>query len=113
MFHESGDSNGTFYKLRCALHSGVFKIINISFLLLQLLFWPVGDDIRSANFSVTEKQTETVLHGLQQDVIYKLRVMGYSRGGDGKKSPTVYFTVLQGIGVCKSYTEFGGIFYPG
>lgn len=72
----------------------------------------MGDDIRSANFSVTEKQTETILHGLQQDVIYKLRVMGYSRGGDGKKSPTVYFTVLKGMGVCKSYTEFGGKFYP-
>lgn len=61
------------------------------------MYWPVSDDIRTANFTVVEKVTEAVIYGLQFDIIYKLRVMGVSRGGDGKKSPTLYFTLLRGI----------------
>lgn len=64
--------------------------------LFQLLYWPVGDDIRNANFTTTLKDPEGVIYGLQQDIIYKLRVMGMNRGGDGKKSPTVYFTISKG-----------------
>ena len=64
---------------------------------IQLIWWPVGDDIRTANQTTVPKVTEAVIYGLQFDVIYKLRVMGMNRGGDGKKSPTVYFTMLRGI----------------
>lgn len=62
----------------------------------KMLYWPVGDDIRTANFTMTDVVTDGVIHGLQIDTIYKLRVMGVTRGGDGKKSPTVYFTLLKG-----------------
>ena len=56
----------------------------------------MGDDIRGANFTMIEGATEGVIYSLQQDTIYKLRVQGVSRGGEGKKSPTVYFTVTKG-----------------
>lgn len=61
------------------------------------MYWPVGDDIRTANSTVVDKKNEAVIYGLQIDVIYKLRVMAFNRGGDGKKSPTVFFTILKGI----------------
>ena len=61
------------------------------------MWWPVGDDIRAANQTMVPKQTWAIIYGLQHDTIYKLRVMGVNRGGDGKKSPTVYFTLLRGI----------------
>jgi hypothetical protein len=60
------------------------------------MYWPVGDDIRTANFTLADVGNEAVIYGLQIDVIYKLRVMATNRGGDGKKSPTLYFSVLQG-----------------
>lgn len=62
----------------------------------KLMYWPVGDDIRTANFTVVDKVNEAVIYGLQIDVIYKLRVMAFNRGGDGKKSPTLLFTILRG-----------------
>ena len=60
------------------------------------MWWPVGDDIRTANTTTVGRVTEAFIHGLQFDTIYKLRMMAYNRGGDGKKSPTVYFTVEKG-----------------
>ena len=31
--------------------------------------------------------------GIQKDTVYELRVMGYSRGGDGKMSHASFFTL--------------------
>ena len=56
----------------------------------------MGDDIRMANQTTVGRTTEAFIHGLQFDTIYKLRMMAFNRGGDGKKSPTVYFTVEKG-----------------
>ena len=61
-----------------------------------MLYWPVSDDLRTANFTFVEGTTEAVIHGLQVNTVYKLRVMAVNRGGDGKRSPTIYFTVLRG-----------------
>ena len=37
---------------------------------------------------------EATLKGLQTQTVYVLRMLGYSEGGDGKLSESVYFTVL-------------------
>ena len=37
---------------------------------------------------------EATLEGLQKQTVYVLRMLGYSEGGDGKLSESVYFTVL-------------------
>ncbi|XP_060587975.1 contactin-like [Ruditapes philippinarum] len=73
----------------------------------KLMYWPVGDDIRTANFTLADVGNEAVIYGLQIDVIYKLRVMATNRGGDGKKSPTLYFSVLQGgaININRAYFD--------
>ncbi|KAL4235250.1 hypothetical protein ACF0H5_006888 [Mactra antiquata] len=62
----------------------------------QIMYWPVGDDIRTANVTNVGKVNETVVYGLQTDKIYKLRLMGVNRGGFGKKSSTLYFSILRG-----------------
>lgn len=40
--------------------------------------------------------SHAVVKGIHEGVVYAVRVLAYSAGGDGKKSPTVYFT----LGVC-------------
>ncbi|XP_033733167.1 contactin-like [Pecten maximus] len=59
----------------------------------KLEYWPRGENFRAAKTVVTGKVTNAVIYGIQKDVIYSLRVLGYSNGGDGKKSPTQYFTL--------------------
>ncbi|XP_060075938.1 contactin-like [Ylistrum balloti] len=59
----------------------------------KLEFWPRGENFRAAQTVVTGKETNAVIYGIHKDVIYCLRVLGYSNGGDGKKSPTQYFTL--------------------
>ncbi|CAL1546789.1 unnamed protein product [Lymnaea stagnalis] len=56
-------------------------------------WWDTREDIRSAKIEVFDKTGTGVLHGIQPDVIYEVRVLGYSIGGDGRKSPSVYFTL--------------------
>ncbi|KAK6970966.1 contactin-3 [Biomphalaria glabrata] len=59
----------------------------------KALWWDVREDIRTAKIATFSRIPTGVIHGIEKDVVYKLRVLGYSRGGDGKKSPTVYFTL--------------------
>ncbi|OWF48663.1 contactin-like isoform X2 [Mizuhopecten yessoensis] len=59
----------------------------------KLEYWPRGENFRAAKTVITNKVTNAVIYGIQKDVIYSLRVLGYSNGGDGKKSPTQYFTL--------------------
>ncbi|KAK3105596.1 hypothetical protein FSP39_001377 [Pinctada imbricata] len=59
----------------------------------KLRWWLIGDDIRKANDTVVGKVTNGVIYGIQKNNVYQLRVCGYSKGGDGKLSPTKYFTL--------------------
>ena len=59
----------------------------------QMRWWLVGDDIRKANDTVVGKVTNGVIYGIQKNNVYQLRVLGISKGGDGKMSPTKYFTL--------------------
>ncbi|KAK3596410.1 hypothetical protein CHS0354_020657 [Potamilus streckersoni] len=65
--------------------------VSISF--AQLKWWRAGDDIRTASERIVGKVFEAIIDGIQRNNVYKLRVMGINRGGDGKNSPTVYFTL--------------------
>ena len=57
-------------------------------------WWPATENILSANDTVVpEKRTWGVIEGIQEGIAYSIRVLGYNAGGDGKKSPTVYFTL--------------------
>ncbi|XP_059177200.1 contactin-like [Physella acuta] len=56
-------------------------------------WWNVREDIRTARIAIFDRSGTGVLHGVEPNVIYSVRVLGYSIGGDGKKSPDVYFTL--------------------
>lgn len=51
--------------------------------------------MNTAHITLVNKRLQTwaILEGIKKDIVYAVRVMGFSRGGDGKKSPTVYFTL--------------------
>nr|KAI8744112.1 contactin-like; partial [Biomphalaria glabrata] len=60
----------------------------------KAMWWDAREDIRSAKISVFPGATPTgVLHGVEQNIVYKVRVQGYGIGGDGRKSPPAYFTL--------------------
>ncbi|XP_055860983.1 contactin-like isoform X2 [Biomphalaria glabrata] len=60
----------------------------------KLRWWPSTEDIRKANITViAQKKTTAVIHGIRKGIVYSLRVMAYSNGGDGVSSPTTYFTL--------------------
>ncbi|KAL5009483.1 hypothetical protein ScPMuIL_011788 [Solemya velum] len=59
----------------------------------KLRWWPANDNIQKAKDVVTGKVTYGVIEGIQKNLVYKLRVLAYSAGGDGALSPTVYFTM--------------------
>lgn len=75
----------------------VYILLNI-----QVRYWQTTDDIRSATDVVVPRGgTEVTIWGIQRDTVYELRVLGYSRGGDGKMSEASFFT----LGMF-SFTEF-------
>lgn len=59
----------------------------------QIRIWKLQEDIRTANDTVVPKTNEAVVSGLQNNQIYVLRVLGYSKAGDGGLSEAVYFTI--------------------
>ncbi|KAH3788133.1 hypothetical protein DPMN_166264 [Dreissena polymorpha] len=60
----------------------------------KVKWWLVQSDIRHANETTTELlDTSAVLHRLQQESVYQLRVQGVSAGGDGAMSYSVFFTL--------------------
>lgn len=81
---------------------GVLTGINEEVLIGYKLRWyPANEDIKQAinnDVIITNRKTEGIITGIEKRVIYKLRVLGYSNGGDGKMSPVTYFT-LGGQGV--------------
>ncbi|KAK6970962.1 contactin, partial [Biomphalaria glabrata] len=56
-------------------------------------YWDIREDIRAAKNATFGKTFTGVLHGIERDTIYKVRVFAYSIGGDGKKSGDVFFTL--------------------
>ena len=58
----------------------------------QVRIWPSGSHIKVATDYDAKKNTELYIDDLNPDEQYKLRVFGYSRGGDGTmSSPAIYF----------------------
>lgn len=60
---------------------------------LKIRWWLVGENIKSANDTIVGKETYGVVYGISKGYVYALRVLGFSKGGDGKMSPTQYFTL--------------------
>nr|KAI8744128.1 contactin-3-like [Biomphalaria glabrata] len=56
-------------------------------------WWNVQENILSANITTFGLITTGVIHGIEKDKIYKLRMVAWSNGGDGQKSPDVFFTL--------------------
>ncbi|KAL3862103.1 hypothetical protein ACJMK2_008096 [Sinanodonta woodiana] len=75
-----------------------------------LKHWKATDDIRTAVETKVGVVWETILEGIQSNEVYKLRILGWSRGGEGAKSPSVYFTLGGSVNIDPSTSEY---IYPG
>ncbi|KAK7493986.1 hypothetical protein BaRGS_00014868 [Batillaria attramentaria] len=63
----------------------------------KMQYWPSGENIRSAQVLDVGRLNYGTITNVSESVLYQLRVFGYSRGGQGKRSsPSVYFTVGEG-----------------
>ncbi|XP_025106853.1 contactin-like isoform X2 [Pomacea canaliculata] len=63
----------------------------------KVQYWPSGENIRKAQEMDIGRSNQALLTNVSESVLYELRIFGYSRGGQGKRSsPTVYFTVGEG-----------------
>ena len=63
---------------------------------VQVRLWRDGEHIKVAKDYDAAKETDIYIDGLRHDVVYKLRVLGYSRAGDGTlSSPTQKFYLGQ------------------
>ncbi|KAH9523656.1 Reticulocalbin-2 [Bulinus truncatus] len=56
-------------------------------------WWNIQENMLNANITVFGLVSTGVIHGIEKDKIYKLRIFAFSNGGDGKKSPDVFFTL--------------------
>ena len=67
--------------------------------MLKVRIWPSGSHIKVAKDYDAKKNTELYIDDLNPDETYKLRVLGYSRGGDGTmSSPSIFFQLGNNIG---------------
>ncbi|XP_060585793.1 contactin-like, partial [Ruditapes philippinarum] len=82
----------------------------------KIRYWPTTDDVRSAKDVITERDdSEAIIQGIQKDIVYECRVLGFSRGGDGKHSYSVYFTLGGLVAFDPSSSEVlasANMFYP-
>ncbi|CAG5135524.1 unnamed protein product, partial [Candidula unifasciata] len=63
----------------------------------KVQYWKSNENILSAREVDFGKTSTGVIRNLSSSELYELRVYGYSKGGQGKRSsPTVYFTVGDG-----------------
>lgn len=62
----------------------------------RIRVWKLQEDIRTAVDTKVGKVQSAVVHELQQQTVYVLRVLGYSKAGDGALSPVVYFSINAG-----------------
>ncbi|XP_060571800.1 contactin-3-like [Ruditapes philippinarum] len=58
-----------------------------------LRVWKIQEDVRTATDTMVDKVNEAVIEGLQQNSVYVIRVLGYSKAGDGGLSEAVYFSL--------------------
>ncbi|XP_061176195.1 contactin-like [Saccostrea echinata] len=58
-----------------------------------LRYWLDGDDIRTATDVRVTKVDNAIIYGIQKNYLYRLRVLGFSTGGDGTLSELIYFTL--------------------
>lgn len=69
-------------------------ILSVCVNLFQIRYWVFGTDIRNASDVDTGRTPNGRITGLQKNTLYNLRVLAYSRGGDGKMSmPPLYFSM--------------------
>ena len=60
----------------------------------QIRFWRQSENRYLASDVDARKKTDYVVDGLEQNTMYELRVLGYSRGGDGlMSSPIIQFVL--------------------
>ncbi|XP_048727659.2 contactin-5-like isoform X2 [Ostrea edulis] len=60
----------------------------------KIFVWKANEHFRTANpIDVFKFPTEYTVTGIEKDFVYAVRVAGYSYGGIGRKSPTLYFTL--------------------
>ncbi|XP_053378888.1 contactin-like isoform X2 [Mercenaria mercenaria] len=62
----------------------------------KLRVWKIQEDIRTAKDTEVGKVNEAVVNGLQEGIVYVIRILGFSLAGDGSLSEAVYFTVKGG-----------------
>jgi len=74
--------------------------------MLQVRWWLRGENIYVAHNIDVGKAIRYVLDGLKQQVMYEIRVYGYSRGGDGLQSSPVLEFVLGEALFCCLYLTF-------
>ena len=56
--------------------------------------WPANEDFgQSFQYIANFMPTKYTLSNLEAGVVYSARIAAYSQGGDGKKSPTIYFAI--------------------
>ena len=68
--------------------------------MVQVRWWLRGENIYVAHNIDVGKAIRYVLDGLKQQVMYEIRVFGYSRGGDGLQSSPVLEFVLGEVLFC-------------
>ncbi|XP_033733022.1 contactin-like [Pecten maximus] len=72
----------------------------------MVYYWQANENFRTATeVRVDRKPTEYILQGLKKNIVYAVRIAGYSGGGAGKKSPTVFFTLGGMVYVDPTLTE--------
>ncbi|XP_046331627.2 contactin-like [Haliotis rufescens] len=60
----------------------------------KMRYWEASENILTAKDAETlGKETHGIIRGVKKGIIYRLRVLAYNWGGDGKKSPPVFFTL--------------------
>lgn len=60
---------------------------------VQLFVWLANENSRTATEILVDKKPTIHYLKSKKGNVYALRVAGYSGGGTGKKSPTVFFTL--------------------
>ncbi|GFN94662.1 contactin [Plakobranchus ocellatus] len=59
----------------------------------RVWYWEVTEDIRAARVVDFGMSQTGVIHGIERDMVYRLRMLAYSKGGNGTKSMDVFFTL--------------------
>lgn len=66
--------------------------------------WRDGEHIKVATDYDAAKETDLYIDGLRPDILYRLRVFGYSRGGQGAmSSPALKFMTGNNSGLRRNF----------